>query len=200
MSMDLDRAMAVALTEPSSGSILSLMREIRSDRAKKLQAGDIAAAQSASALYTDCSHLYKSALVLESDPEIVSRNTLARVLAGISPFIQAIEEVKSLHQKSFWDLLLEAGSIITEVASASQYLESAKLATEAHFKDSLLPLEERMAEMAEETSDPLGNMEKVSSFMDSVSGLEIPVEAKPFVPFVLWMILVIIDYKLYSME
>ena len=199
MTKELNEAMAAALTDPSSGEILDLMREIRRDRVRHMASGNIAIAQNTSSFYSDCANLYKNALFLESDPEIVTRNTLARVLAGIGPFIQAFEEIRTLEDKDVWELMTDAGSIIAEIASASQYLESVKLTTQAHYKENLLEVEERMMEMAENSMDPLGSMARVSSIMDSISSLDIPSQSKPFIPFVLWMLLVIIDYRIYSL-
>jgi hypothetical protein len=197
MPNDLDRAMALVLASPSSENVRRLMREIRLERA---DVSDIDAVRASEDLHSDCKGLHRAALALESDPETVERNTMARVLSGIAPVVDAFQEVRTFRQKDAIELFSDVVQILAEVGTASQYLAGAKLQTEAHFSESLVQLEERLSDIVEANgTDVREGLLAVSSFVDSVRKIDLPLEAKPFVPFILWALLVTADYKLYRM-
>jgi hypothetical protein len=174
---------------------MRLMREIRLERP---DLPDIEAHRLSEAFHSDSSRLYKAALALESDPEIVERNTMARVLSGIAPVLDAFQEVRNFRQKGAMEILSDVVQILAEVGTASQYLTSAELSTEAHFRENLLLLEERLYDLIEEEGgDVKEGMRAVSDVMDSIRSIEMPLEAKPFVPFILWTLMVMADYKMY---
>ncbi len=195
MPNDMDRAMALVLATPSSEAVTRLMREVRLERA---DLSDIDSIRLSQDLYTDCSRLYKAALALESDPEIVQRNTMARVLSGIAPVLDAFQEVRTFKQKDTMELISDAVQILAEVGTASQYLASAELSTEAHFRENMLHLEERLTDLIEAGGkDVKEGMRAVHSVMDSIRGSDLTLESKPFVPFILWTLMVMADYRHY---
>lgn len=197
MPNDLDMAMALALAAPSSESVRRMIREVRLERTTL---SDIDSVHLSEELQRDCLMLHKSALVLEADPEIVERNTMARVLSGIAPVVDAFQEVRTFHQKDPMEIFSDVVQILSELEVASQYLASAELLTESHFSENLLLLEERLLDLVEKNGgDVQAGIRTVTEFMDSVRGMDLPLEAKPFVPFILWSLMVIADYKLYRM-
>src|SRR5512137_326748 len=138
MPNDLDTAMALVLASPSSVNVRRLIREVRLERASLSDVGSVHASED---LQQDCMMLHRSALVLESDPEIVERNTMARVLSGIAPVVDAFQEVRTFHQKNAVEIFSDVVQILAEVETASQYLAGARLQTESHFSESMLLLE-----------------------------------------------------------
>jgi len=189
--------MADLLVSPSSDAVLRLMREARKGSASSMMAGEVERAQSLAPLIADCSELYRAALSLESDPEIVSRNTIARLLGSLSPFLLSVQDIRSLKDKGPLEVLMTFMTTAAEFASASQYLASSQLATEAHFRENLLEVEERFMDMAQTSDDgTLEAIEAVESFMDSVRSMDVPAEVKPFIPFLLWTLIVVLDYRI----
>ena len=146
--------------------------------------------------HEDCIKLHDAALTLESDPEIVGRNLTARVISGIFPVLNAIEEFRSFEDQTVWDMILNSLGVVAEVATATQYLEATKLSASAHSEMALVEVEERLVRLAENTE---GDMEEkialIEDFLDEVRDLNIPPRKKPFVPFVLWLLITVVSYK-----
>ena len=188
----LDKAVALFLMRPSSATALGVARE-----ARKLSIRIDGPDGRLDGLTKDASDLFRSALIMEADPEIVKRNTLARVLAGLGPFLSAWEEVKTLEDRTWDEILISAGSVVSEVASSTQYLESARLTTHLHFREELYGIEDRMVKIAAEHGGDLERkIGRVEDFIDGiVRDTEDPKE-KPVVLFSLRTVIMVISYRL----
>lgn len=196
MSDDLDRAMAKMLLETSSSSILDLARAARIERARMMDEGNVSKAQRLSLLYNDCVHLYGCALDLESDPEIVRRNSIARLLNTISPVLLSIQDIRSLEKRGPIDAISTVISTLSDFASASQYLASSKLITEAHYRENMMEMEERLAEHIEASGEDVKErLMALSKMMDDLLQEDLPVVSKPFVPLLIWTLIVVMSYS-----
>ena len=126
----------------------------------------------------------------------MGRNLTARVISGIFPVLNAIEEFRSFEDQTVWDMILNSLGVVAEVATATQYLEATKLSASAHSEMALVEVEERLVRLAENTE---GDMEEkialIEDFLDEVRDLNIPPRKKPFVPFVLWLLITVVSYK-----
>jgi len=178
------------LVSPSSRSALEICRKARHMRVdrNKMELVDN--------LYSDSRELYRSALFLESDPEIVRRNTLARVLAGISPFLDTWEEFVSLEDRTVNEIGLNLLRIVSDLSSASQYLETARINTDLHFKEHLFSIEERMVRMVQDSGmDVTERTLLVGTFIDNIRDKTVDPYQKPVIIFSLWTILCVISYR-----
>jgi len=192
----LDRGMALCLAEPSSRSALTFYRAARVLELKVLDDGDGTGASALSELCQDILQLHDSVLTLESDPEILERNTLARAISAIFPVLNSIEEVRTLRERSPYDLFIGGLSIISEIAQASQYLEVSRLSASSHFERGLVGVEDRLTGMMATPGADIGTKAaQVHRFMDSLRALDIGVKEKPFIPFLLWTFVVAISYR-----
>ena len=190
----LDKAVALFLMRPSSHNALEIVRATRrislleDDHGPNIQG-----------LMRDASALYRSAIIMESDPEIIKRNTLARVLAGLGPVLSGWEEIKTLEDRRWDEILMSVGSVVSEVASSTQYLETARLTTRLHFKEELFGIEERMIRLAREHGG--ADKEKLGSIEGYIDGImekvDVPRE-KPLLVFSLATVIMVISYRLYK--
>ncbi|MDG6225254.1 MAG: hypothetical protein QCI82_07045 [Candidatus Thermoplasmatota archaeon] len=196
MSGDLDRAMAAMLMDMGSGSILDLIRVARLERARMMDAGEVQKAQDLTILVNDSVHLYRCALDLESDPEVVRRNSIARLLNTISPVLLSVQDIKSFKERGPLDAISTVISTLSDFASASQYLASSKLITEAHYRENMMEVEERLAEHIEASAeDVMERLSALSKLMDDLLLGDIPVVSKPFVPLLIWTLIVVMSYS-----
>ena len=188
----LDKAMAMMLIAPSSKSTLDVVRAV-SYMGCHAEGKEKALLE---ALHGDLLELHDVVLTLETDPEILKRNLLARVMSGIFPFLNSLEEFETLEDKSNLELLMDGLGIVSEIATANQYLEASRLSTAAHFERSLVKVETRMTDMAAGSGvKHVEKMRSVFNFMDDIKGLDIKNSQKPFVPLLLWISIVVISYK-----
>jgi hypothetical protein len=192
----LDNALAQFMMTPTSGEALRMSREARNIRIRADAIEDEVLSRLAEEHYGDCLRLHDSILTLESDPEIVSRNLAARVISGVFPVLNAFEEFRSFEDKTVWDMVINSLGVLAEIATATQYLEATKLSSSAHAERALVEVEERLARMAENTGEDIE--EKVSlveDFLDEVRSLNLAPRKKPFVPFILWLLITVLSYK-----
>jgi hypothetical protein len=195
-SEGLNRALAQFMMTSTSRDALRMAREARSLRIEAEAEGNESLSMLAASHHEDCLMLHDASLTLEADPEIVGRNLTARVISGIFPVLNAIEEFRSFEDQTFWDMVLNSFGIVAEVATATQYLEATKLTASAHAERALVEVEERLVKLAENTG---GDMEEkialIEDFMDEIRSLSIPPRKKPFVPFLLWILITVVSYK-----
>lgn len=188
----LDQAVALMLIKPSSGTTLEVVRAV--SRMKGRADADERAVLDP--FHGDLLELHDVVLTLETDPEIVKKNMLARVMSGVFPFLNSLEEFETMEDRSNLELLMDSLGIASEIATATQYLEATRLSASAHLERSLMKVEARMTEMAlAYGGGPGKKMDSIFKFMDDIRGMDIKNSQKPFVPLLLWMVIVVISYK-----
>jgi hypothetical protein len=189
---ELDEKMAVMLVEPSSMAALFFIRSVDLLRTSVKEADEL---ELISVLHDDSMELHEVLLTLETDPEIVKKNMLARVISGVFPFLNSIEEFWSLEDKDLPDLLLDSIGVISEIATSTQYLEGTRLLAAAHFERNLVKVEERFVDIARSAGgDTRSKFHQIHSFLDDLRKLDIPSREKAFVPFLLWTIVIVLSY------
>ncbi|MBN1390016.1 MAG: hypothetical protein JXA22_05180 [Candidatus Thermoplasmatota archaeon] len=190
----IDEEMARFLVQPSSCNVISMIRETRrfiilnGDRDELMEKAGIH--------FRNCNELHGAVLILESDPEIVKRNILARSISAIFPVLNTFEEIRSFKEKRPLEVLMNALSILSEMTQATQYLEATKLTSWANSERALVKVEDRLIEMAMETpGKPGSELQAVEGFMDAVRGIELDPKDRPFIPFLLWTFISMVSYK-----
>jgi hypothetical protein len=147
----------------------------------------------------DLSRLYRSVLVLERDPEVIRRNTLAAVLMSLSPLMVGIQDLASSPDFPLWKVGIEGLVLGLEVVGTTQYLEAAKLISGTEYESGLWELEGRAMEWIASRSDPdslAPRQQSLSAFFDGLKGDRYRHEQRPAVYFVLCLILAIISYSM----
>lgn len=194
---EMDEAVAVMLVELSSKNILQASREafqvamvLKNQKDEKWKR--------AQGVTDDLGLLYESALMVERDPEVIQRNSLARVMMALSPMIIGFQDFVSTPELPLWKVGTQATVLAFEIIGSTQYLESAKLIVGAEYEKNLWDLERRATEILDErTDDPadvMSNMKKLSAFFDNFRGPEYPHEQKPSTFLVLSLLIFIIAY------
>ena len=192
----LDQAVALCLVEPSSFSALTMVREARKIAYLTKRGSDGPLAEEAEGFHSDCLMLHGSLLTLESDPEIIKRNMIARVISGIFPLLNTIEEYTSIEDGTPWDMLLNGMGILSEMAQATQYLEATRLSAIAHTERELVRVEERLVYLAMSSGGDLdGKVLEVHTFLDRVRELSVPPREKPLITFLLWSFISVLSYR-----
>lgn len=195
-SEGIDSSVARYLMKPGSRQALKMAREARLLEVAVSQRENDEVSELAREYRSDCLKVFDSALTLESDPEIVKRNLVARVISGVFPVLNSIEEFRSLEDRSFHDMLINSFGILAEIATATQYLESTKLSANAHFERALVDIEERLVEMSSHTEgDREEKIVSIEDFLDELRELKISTREKPFIPFLLWSMIAILSYR-----
>ena len=198
----LNEAMALMLADLNSGSILNCARKARvlSDLLALERHGSYA---QVAGLTEDLSRLYKSVLVLERDPEVIRRNTLAAVLMSLSPLMVGIQDLVSSADFAPWKIGMEGLVLGLEVMGTTQYLEAAKLISGTEYECSLWELEGRWMELLSGRFKPhtlAPQQQSISTFFDSLRGDKYRAEQRPAVYLVLCLILAIISYAMVRKE
>jgi hypothetical protein len=195
-SQGVDEAMAKLLVQPSSENALAMVRATRRLKVLSEQEGKKEIAERADVHLQNSMDLHGMVLTLESDPEIVERNILARVISGIFPAMHTIEEFTTHEDRSPYDIIMNALGVVSELAQATQYLEGTRLLSLANSERALVRVEQRLVDLALETpGEPDKELDSVESFIDSVRGMELNPRDRPFIPFMLWIFISIISYK-----
>ncbi|MGA1872125.1 MAG: hypothetical protein ACMUHY_00500 [Thermoplasmatota archaeon] len=194
-SKGIDEAMARYLVQPSSTNALAMIRETRKLIATRSGQED-ELIDRAGVHLANCRELHGSLLTLESDPEIVKRNILARSISAIFPVLNTFEEIRTLEDKEPLEMLMNGLSILSELTQATQYLEATKLNARSNFERALVKVEDRLVELALETpGDPEEELATVERFIDSIRSIEMDPKERPFIPFLLWTFISVISYK-----
>jgi len=115
----LDEAMAVMLADLNSASILGCARQAR-QFSILLAMEDHESRRLVEGLTGDLSRLYRSVLVLERDPEVIRRNTLAAVLMSLSPLVVGIQDLLSSPDFPLWKVGMEGLVLGLEVMGTTQ--------------------------------------------------------------------------------
>ncbi len=192
----LDKAMALMMVDPGTMTVHSVIREARSLRTEAHLENDGKMAALLDGLHKDALSLHDSVVTLESDPEIVKRNMLARMITAVFPVINGIEGFRNFPQKSLWELFMSGLAIAAEISTGTQYLEAANLGATAHFERDLVKLEGRIIELAvEEGFDASSVSGPIEGYFDSLRKADIPSSQKPLVPFLFWLLISIVSYK-----
>jgi len=195
---ELDEALAVMLADLNSASILRSARQAR-QLAILLAMDDNESRRLVEGLTGDLSRLYRSVLVLERDPEVIRRNTLAAVLMSLSPLMVGIQDLVSSPDFALWKVGVEGLVLGLEVIGTTQYLKAAKLISGTEYESGLWELEERAMEWIASRSEPANlaqRQQSLSAFFDGLKGDRYPHEQRPAVYFVLCLILAIISYSM----
>jgi len=195
-SKGVDKTMAKVLVQPSSPSALEMVREARRWKAIAIADKKEKLVMKVQGHLDNSIELYNVILTLESDPEIVKRNMLARAISGIFPLLNTIEEFRSFEDQTTFDMLMNGMGIISELAQATQYLEATRLSSLAHTERALVKVEQRLADLALETPGDVNlEMDAIEGFIDSVRSLDMNTRDRPFIPYMLWMFICVISYK-----
>ncbi|MFO8050763.1 MAG: hypothetical protein R6V01_03595 [Thermoplasmatota archaeon] len=190
---ELDQKMAVLLLEPSSRTALSFIRAVDVLRTK---AEGIDETEALRSLHDDSMELEEVLLTLETDPEIVKRNLLARIISAVFPVLNSVEEFGSLEEKGIFEIFTDSLGIISEIATSTQYLEGTRLSAAAHLEADLVKVEARFVDLALVSGgDPAAKIVHIQSFMDHLRERDMPSKQKPFLPFLLWTVVLVLAYK-----
>ena len=193
---NLDKAMAIFLLQPSSPASLALVRVARSIKMIMKCMGRPDDQGFVEALYEDAKSLHQTVIVLESDPEAVRMNSLARILTGIGPSLNIAANLRSRGKEAASDILKEIASMILEVGAATQYLDSTRLSAKVHFEQELLELEECLIQRLEPLiGDPFDRAEKVAEFCDGLRSVNKETEEKVLTLFIMRIFIAILSYK-----
>jgi hypothetical protein len=194
----LDEAMALMLADLNSTNILNCARKARL-LANLLAVEHHGSHRLVEGLAGDLSRLCKSVLVLERDPEVIRRNTLAMVLMSLSPLTVGIQDLLSSPDFPLWKIGMEGLVLGLEVMGTTQYLEAAKLIAGTEYECNLWELEGRSMELIAGRSDAArlpAQQQSISGFFDSLKGDNYRHEQRPAVFFVLALLLSIISYSM----
>ncbi|MCK5773007.1 MAG: hypothetical protein KAH57_04405 [Thermoplasmata archaeon] len=192
----LDRAVAVCLVEPSSAAALSMIREARKVTLHTSVTSDEGLLKEATGFHSDCLMLHGSILILESDPEIVKRNVIARAISGIFPVLNTIEEFRSMEDRSHWDLMLDGIGILAELSQATQYLEATRMTANAHSETALVTVEERLVVLARRGAGDIDSkISAIEDFLDDVRRLNLGPGEKPLITFMMWTFISVLSYR-----
>ena len=194
----LDEAMAVMLADLNSANILRCARQAR-QVGILLAMDDNESQRLVKDLTEDLSRLYRSVLVLERDPEVIRRNTLAAVLMSLSPVMVGIQDLVSSPDFPLWKVGIEGLVLGLEVMGTTQYLEAAKLISGTEYESSLWELEGRAMAWIASRSDPdnlAQRQQSLSAFFDELKGDKYRHEQRPAVYFLLCLIVAIISYSM----
>ena len=194
---DLDNAVALLLVGPSSDTALGLVRACRRSRAEAEGAGN-GKHEVYDELYRDSRALHHAVILLESDPEIINRNSLARILTGIEPVVKNLNNLKnalSPENRNAAGILSTIISVSLEIGAATQYIESAKLNANVHFEEGMIDIEERLVLlMSDMVRDPDERVERASVFCDDIRMAVDTPEGRAAVLFILWTLILIVSY------
>jgi len=197
-AQNLNQAMAVMLVDLNSAHILDSARKARllsdlltleTNKARPMVEG----------LAGDLGRLYKAVLVLERDPEVIRRNSLAMVLMSLSPLTVGLQDLLSSPDFPLWKIGMEALVLALEVTGTTQYLEAAKLIAGTEYECGLWELEGRTLELIAGRSDAArlpAQQQSVAEFFDSLRGEKYRAEQRPAVYFVLCLLLSLVSYSL----
>ena len=194
----LDEAMALMLADLSSARILFCARQAR-ELAILLALEKHEAHRLVEGFTEDLGRLYKSVLVLERDPEVIRRNTLAAVLMSLSPLVVGVQDLLSSPDFPLWKVGMEAVVLGLEVTGTTQYLAAAKLIAGTEYECGLWELEGRAMQWvaARSRPDTLGERQRaVSAFFDSLRGDKYPAEQRPVVYFIVCLVLSVVSYSI----
>ena len=194
----LDEAVAVMLADLNSTSILRCARQARQVAVLLAMEGD-ESRRVMEGLTSDLSRLYRSALVLERDPEVLRRNALAAVLMSLSPLMVGLQDLASSPDFPLWKVGVEGLVLGLEVVGTTQYLEAAKLISGTEYECGLWELEGRAMEWIAGRSNPdnlAPREQSLSTFFDQLKGDKYRPEQRPAVYFILCLILAVISYSM----
>jgi hypothetical protein len=194
----LDEAVAVMLADLNSANILRCARQARQVALLLAMDGNESRGM-VEGLTGDLSRLYRSALVLERDPEVIRRNALAAVLMSLSPLMVGIQDLVSTPDFPLWKVGMEGVVLGLEVMGTTQYLEAAKLISGTEYESSLWELEGRAMEWIASRSNAENlaqRQQSLSAFFDGLKGEKYRPQQRPAVYFVLCLILAVISYSM----
>jgi hypothetical protein len=199
---DLDEAMAVLLADLNSSRILQCARQAR--RLSILLAREPHAARPlVEGLTGDLGRLHGAVLVLERDPEVIRRNTLAAVLMSLSPLVVGVQDLVSSPDFAWWKVGVEGLVLGLEVMGTTQYLEAAKLISGTEYERSLWELEERVMEWVAARAEPgqlAARQRSIADFFDGLKGDQYRSEQRPAVYFILCLLVTLVSYSLVRQE
>jgi hypothetical protein len=195
-SKGIDEACALFLMESTSGHAHNMVREARKLKITVRDGGREDLLDPVEVLIQDSLKLHSAILTLESDPEIVKRNILARVISAVFPLMNTLEDLRTFEQKDAYDMFMNGLSTIAEISTATQYLDGTRLAATAHFETAMVEIENRMSELVMDTEgDDLEQLAELHGFLDALRKMEIPTRQRPIIPFLLWMTVAVVSYR-----
>jgi hypothetical protein len=192
---ELDEAMAVLLTAPSTRSALILARKARAmemgwEKATKKDSTVLGQ------LYSDAVALHNAIVAFENDPQMVDQNALARVLSGITPALLSLEEYLSGEDVDFWEILIDGSAVAFHYVATTPYITSAKYAVDTHFHEELVSIEDRLATVLHETGQDIQtSMRKSAELCDSFRKKSLSHVEKPALIFLLRFVIMILTYN-----
>ncbi len=191
-----DEAVAIFLVSPSSANALSIIRKARRIQAVLSVYHDKEHVRIVKRFQEDAHKLHDSILTLETDPQIVKHNLLARVITAVFPVMNTLEDLRNIGDKDIYGMFMNGLSTVAEISTATQYLEGTRVIALAHFERAMVSIESRLSEIimngVEKVPDGLDALE---NFTDSLRNVDIPPRERPFLPFVLWTLILVISYR-----
>ncbi len=192
----LDGMMALLLVQPSSTSALSFLRAVRSIRSSRSFSHGRQKEGLVDQLYADARNLHHILLLLETDPEIIRRNSLARILVGAEQVLSGLKDLQSADGPSSVSILEKIPEIVLNIGSATQYLNAAKLNESMNFEEELVNTEERLITIMEfMIPDDYKRSKFVMELCDRTRSMKIPSGQKGAILFIFWLFITLISYR-----
>jgi hypothetical protein len=191
----LDLAFAVLLNRPAAENALGFARKVKAVELnlKKASADEM---DMVKVLYNDTMSLHHSILVFETDPDLVSQNTLARIISGSTPALLSFEEYLSGEDTKFWELLIDGTAIVSHWISTTPYITGAKLLLNFRFSEELVKVEERLTKLfISQGQNAEESIKKAGDFCDELRQKKLNDYEKPGYIFLFWYCIVMISYK-----
>ena len=186
----LDGMMALLLVQPSSTSALSFLRAVRSIRSSRSFSHGRQKEGLVDQLYADARNLHHILLLLETDPEIIRRNSLARILVGAEQVLSGLKDLQSADGPSSVSILEKIPEIVLNIGSATQYLNAAKLNESMNFEEELVnTIMEFMI------PDDYKRSKFVMELCDRTRSMKIPSGQKGAILFIFWLFITLISYR-----
>jgi len=195
---DLDTAFALMLADLNSRSILNTNRSAMR-LCNTLRMKDDPGYQTVLGHVNDLTRLYKAALTMERDPEVIRRNTLASILMTLSPLVVGVQDLLDTPGFPLWKIGMEGLVLALEVWGSTQYLEAAKLISASEYELSLWEVERRVGDLLVQRGgseeDLARDHKMVSEFFDGLRGENYPLSQRPAIFFYVSLVVVIISYS-----
>ena len=192
----LDEMMALLLVRPTSTTALSFLRAVRSIQFNQSSSRSRDAEVIVQRLYGDARNLHHIMLLLETDPEIIRRNSLARILVGAEQILDGLKDLHSSDKLSSVNILEKIPGIVLNIGSATQYLNAAKLNEKLNFEEELVNTEERLISILEfNITDHSERSKFVVEICDRIRSMKISPGHKAAILFIFWLFIALISYR-----
>lgn len=192
---DLDLKMAILFNSPTTENTLDFARKVRVVELK-LKESQSELVDFVKKLYSDAISLHHAILVFETDPNLVSQNTLARLISGITPALLSFEDYLSKEDVKFWEILFDGAAVVSHWVSTTPYITGAKILLDFRFSEELVKVEERLTNLfIAQGKDAEESVKIAGEFCDDLRKKNLNDYEKPGLIFLFWYCLVMLSYK-----